>query len=89
MKQLRFFRDDLAERHGFSMQRIPLDPGFACPHGRCAFCGADGSRAHSYRNSRKSRNSGNYTNNLKVISKSCRSRTRTCDFNLNRQSTRS
>ena len=45
MKQLRFFRDDLAERHGFSMQRIPLDPGFACPHGRCAFCGADGSRA--------------------------------------------
>ncbi len=37
MKKLEFFHSGL--------QRISLDPGFPCPHGRCAFCGADGSRA--------------------------------------------
>ncbi len=37
MRTLKFFHE--------GMQRISLDPGFPCPHGRCAFCGSDGSRA--------------------------------------------
>ncbi len=39
MNTLRFYYD------GNHTQRISLDPGFPCPHGRCTFCGSDGSRA--------------------------------------------
>lgn len=42
----------LRDRYGFDLYRVPLDPGFGCPHrdpktgtGGCIFCGADGSRA--------------------------------------------
>lgn len=52
MKRLFFFRDYLAEKYGHALYRIPLDPGFSCPHrlngrgeGGCVFCAADGSRA--------------------------------------------
>ncbi len=51
MQKLLFFRDVLAERFGQTLQRIPIDPGFSCPHrtlsgtGGCTFCAADGSRA--------------------------------------------
>lgn len=45
MKKLRFFRDVLAQRWGTALQRIPLDPGFACPHSGCTFCASNGSRA--------------------------------------------
>ncbi|MBO5680795.1 MAG: TIGR01212 family radical SAM protein [Lentisphaeria bacterium] len=45
MKKLRFFRDVLAQRWGTALQRIPLDPGFSCPHSGCTFCASNGSRA--------------------------------------------
>lgn len=51
MKQLRFFRDYLAERYGKPLQRIPFDLGLSCPNrnpdgsGGCAFCAGDGSAA--------------------------------------------
>ena len=51
MKQLHFFKDYLTEKYGHPLQRIPLDPGFSCPHrasdgsGGCAFCAESGARA--------------------------------------------
>ncbi len=52
MKHLSFFRDYLIRKYGSPLYRIPLDPGFSCPHrlngrgeGGCVFCAADGSRA--------------------------------------------
>lgn len=51
MRTIRFFRDELASKFGAALQRIPVDPGFSCPHrskngtGGCSFCAADGSRA--------------------------------------------
>ena len=45
MKTIRFFRDVLTERWGTALQRIPLDPGFSCPHSGCTFCASNGSRA--------------------------------------------
>ena len=51
METLHFFSDYLARKYGKALQRIPVDPGFSCPHrlpsgkGGCAFCSASGSRA--------------------------------------------
>ncbi|WP_051305853.1 TIGR01212 family radical SAM protein [Desulfogranum mediterraneum] len=44
------YRDFLKERYGEVLQRVPLDPGFGCPHrkrsgGGCSFCPEDGARA--------------------------------------------
>jgi len=51
MQKIRFFRDTLKAKFGTALQRIPVDPGFSCPHrskngsGGCSFCASDGSRA--------------------------------------------
>lgn len=46
------YQQFLRDRHGIELYRIPLDPGFGCPHrdpgtgkGGCIFCGEEGSRA--------------------------------------------
>ncbi len=51
MNRIVTFKDYLQKNFGFSMQRIPFDPGLSCPHrekdgsGGCAFCAENGSRA--------------------------------------------
>ncbi len=51
MNTIKTLKDYFTERYGVAVQRIPLDPGFSCPHrdahghGGCAFCAANGSRA--------------------------------------------
>ena len=55
MKQLFFFKDYLTRKYGHPLYRIPIDPGFSCPHrnsagkGGCAFCAESGARASHLR----------------------------------------
>jgi radical SAM protein (TIGR01212 family) len=47
----RSYRQFMIETYGAPLQRVPIDPGFGCPHrgsdrgGGCTFCPPDGSRA--------------------------------------------